>query len=130
LEDRRPPIATIEELLVGEARLTVDDSLSRSEEATCAAHELERRERCLHDPSPCEPPTISLFLDLALCFPTIIMEPAMETPFVNVPRITTPRLLLRELRLGDFDGYVEHMTDPVATEWMTPLPDRRTAWRL
>jgi RimJ/RimL family protein N-acetyltransferase len=49
---------------------------------------------------------------------------------MNVPRITTPRLLLRELTLRDFDGYVEHMTDPAATEWMKPLPDRRTAWRL
>jgi RimJ/RimL family protein N-acetyltransferase len=51
-------------------------------------------------------------------------------PEVSVPRITTERLLLRELRVSDFDLYAEHMTDPVALQYMTPLEDRRAAWRL
>jgi RimJ/RimL family protein N-acetyltransferase len=54
----------------------------------------------------------------------------LAAPPVTVPRVTTERLLLREQRVDDFDAYVEHMTDPVATEFLTPLADRRAAWRL
>jgi RimJ/RimL family protein N-acetyltransferase len=45
------------------------------------------------------------------------------------PRIPTERLLLRELRAADFDAYATHMADPIATEFLTKIPDRRTAWR-
>lgn len=55
----------------------------------------------------------------------------METaaPAVIVPRVTTERLLLRELRVSDFERYAEHMSDPVVVEYMTPIVDRRSAWR-
>jgi RimJ/RimL family protein N-acetyltransferase len=46
-----------------------------------------------------------------------------------VPRVKTERLLLRELRLGDFETYSRYMSDPQATGSVPPLPDRRTAWR-
>jgi len=49
---------------------------------------------------------------------------------VDIPRVETTRLVLREARLADFDGYVTNMTDPEMAQYMTPLPDRRTAWRL
>lgn len=48
----------------------------------------------------------------------------------TIPRITTPRLLLRELRSADFDAYAENMADPVATKFLSGTVDRRTAWRL
>lgn len=49
---------------------------------------------------------------------------------MDIPRLETPRLVLREVRLADFDDYVTQMTNPEMARWMTPLPDRRTAWRL
>jgi RimJ/RimL family protein N-acetyltransferase len=53
-----------------------------------------------------------------------------ETPFtVTIPRLTTPRLLLREYRQVDFDAYEENMRDPAATQFVTQAPDRRSAWR-
>ncbi len=48
---------------------------------------------------------------------------------VSIPRITTARLLLREYRAADFDAFAENMTDPVATQFLTRHPDRRSAWR-
>lgn len=48
---------------------------------------------------------------------------------VSIPRLTTRRLLLRELRRSDFDAYAEHMTDPVAMAHPFGVVDRRTAWR-
>lgn len=51
-------------------------------------------------------------------------------PFaVQVPRLRTKRLLLREFRAGDFDGYAAFMTDPVATTFLAGVADRRNAWR-
>jgi len=47
-----------------------------------------------------------------------------------VPRLTTPRLLLRELRTSDFEAYAESAADPVAMKYMTSAIDRRTAWRM
>jgi RimJ/RimL family protein N-acetyltransferase len=48
---------------------------------------------------------------------------------VAVPRIETPRLLLREYRMSDFDAYAEHHTDPVVTAHTGGALDRRSAWR-
>lgn len=31
--------------------------------------------------------------------------------------------------MSDFDRYAEHMADPVVVEYMTPIVDRRAAWR-
>lgn len=46
------------------------------------------------------------------------------------PRLTTPRLLLREFRTADFDEYAENMADPEATKFLSGTTDRRTAWRM
>ena len=48
---------------------------------------------------------------------------------VSIPRLTTTRLLLREYRTADFDVFAENMSDPAATQYLTHLPDRRSAWR-
>lgn len=32
--------------------------------------------------------------------------------------------------MSDFEAYAAHMTDPVATQYMSSVPDRRSAWRL
>jgi RimJ/RimL family protein N-acetyltransferase len=54
-----------------------------------------------------------------------------DTPFsVSIPRLTTTRLLLREYRAADFDVFAENMKDPAATQFLTGLPDRRSAWRV
>ena len=52
-----------------------------------------------------------------------------DEPRVFVPRIATARLMLREFRLSDFDAYAENLADPVATEHLSGIADRRTAWR-
>jgi RimJ/RimL family protein N-acetyltransferase len=53
-----------------------------------------------------------------------------EPPFtVAIPRLATSRLLLREYRKADFDAFEENMRDPVATQFLTGVPDRRSAWR-
>ena len=53
----------------------------------------------------------------------------IEPARFSVARIKTLRLLLREFRVGDFDDYAENMADPVATEHLSGVVDRRTAWR-
>lgn len=45
-----------------------------------------------------------------------------------VERITTPRLLLREPRVADFDAYAEHRSDPDANLYIGGTLDRRRAW--
>lgn len=52
-----------------------------------------------------------------------------RSPAVSVPRLQTPRLLLREYRTGDFDVFAENLTDPVATTFIG-AHDRRNAWRI
>ena len=47
-----------------------------------------------------------------------------------VPRLSTPRLLLRELRTEDFDAYAESLSDPVAMRFTSGVADRRAAWRI
>ena len=47
-----------------------------------------------------------------------------------IPRIETPRLLLREYREADFEAYAAHHTDPELTAYTIGVLDRRGAWRL
>lgn len=55
---------------------------------------------------------------------------AESAPPVSIPRIRTARLLLREFRLSDFDAFASNLMDPLATEFLSPVTDRRTAYRL
>jgi RimJ/RimL family protein N-acetyltransferase len=62
-------------------------------------------------------------------------SPSLPSPLpspltITIPRVTTPRLLLREFRTADFPDYAENMADPVATEFLSGTVDRRTAWRM
>ena len=50
-----------------------------------------------------------------------------HSPPISIPRLRTPRLLLREYRKSDFDMYAAHVSDPRVTAFITPL-DRRKAW--
>lgn len=54
----------------------------------------------------------------------------MVPPKTPVPRLTTERLVLRELRAQDFEAYAAFMADPVATNFLAHTPDRRVAWRM
>jgi len=47
-----------------------------------------------------------------------------------VPRVETPRLLLRGYRASDLDAFASNFGDPVATEHMGGVVDRRMAWRM
>jgi RimJ/RimL family protein N-acetyltransferase len=52
-------------------------------------------------------------------------------PFtVSVPRIRTARLLLRELRVADFEAFAESYADPITQEHLGGPIDRRNAWRI
>jgi RimJ/RimL family protein N-acetyltransferase len=54
----------------------------------------------------------------------------METsPPVVVPRLTTPRLRLREFRVTDFEAFAAHRADEEACRWVGGVLDRRAAWR-
>jgi RimJ/RimL family protein N-acetyltransferase len=55
----------------------------------------------------------------------------MTEPFrIEIPRIRTSRLLLRELRVTDFDAFAANLTDPVATKFISGVvTERRAAWR-
>jgi RimJ/RimL family protein N-acetyltransferase len=50
-------------------------------------------------------------------------------PPTSVPRIETPRLLLRGYRASDFEAYAENFADPLATVHTSGVLDRRAAWR-
>ncbi len=52
------------------------------------------------------------------------------SPPVSIERLTTPRLLLRELQIGDFEAYANHVSDPKATVYMGGAVDRRRAWSM
>ena len=58
----------------------------------------------------------------------------MGAPHVlSIPRIATPRLLLREFRIGDFDGFAQNLADPEAMKFLSgpsDPSDRRAAWRI
>ncbi len=47
-----------------------------------------------------------------------------------VPRITTPRLLLRAFRASDLDVFAESFADPIAAQFVGGVVDRRAAWRM
>ncbi len=54
----------------------------------------------------------------------------MEPPAtVSIPRVRTPRLLLREARRGDFEGAAAFDADPEAMLHLGGPVDRREAWR-
>src|SRR5438445_4404871 len=53
LEHGRPPVATLEELLVGQPQVAVDDGLALRVQSSSPSHELERRERRLHKSFSC-----------------------------------------------------------------------------
>jgi RimJ/RimL family protein N-acetyltransferase len=48
---------------------------------------------------------------------------------VIVPHVATARLLLREFRRTDFDGYAAALADPIAAQVGGVAVDRRLAWR-
>src|SRR2546429_5852091 len=48
LEHGRPPVATLEELPVGQPQVAVDDRLALRVQSSSPSHELEWRERRLH----------------------------------------------------------------------------------
>jgi RimJ/RimL family protein N-acetyltransferase len=54
----------------------------------------------------------------------------MTSSTFSIPRLTTSRLQLRELRVEDFDAYAADVADPVAMTHTLGAVDRRTAWRL
>lgn len=47
-----------------------------------------------------------------------------------VPRITTARLVLRGYRVDDFEAFAANLADPVVTEHLEGVVDRRNAWRI
>jgi RimJ/RimL family protein N-acetyltransferase len=47
-----------------------------------------------------------------------------------VPRVETPRLVLRGFRASDLDAFAANLGDPAATEHMGGVVDRRMAWRM
>lgn len=50
---------------------------------------------------------------------------------ITIPRLTTPRLLLREYRMADFDAYAANMAEPEATKFLlSGTVDRRTSMRM
>ena len=58
------------------------------------------------------------------------MSDAVPGLTITIPRLTTARLLLREFRTADFDGYAENMADPEATKFLSGTVDRRAARRM
>ena len=54
----------------------------------------------------------------------------MNNEFItSVPCLHTERLLLREYRREDFDGFAAHLADPVSAAHLG-LSDRQAAWRI
>lgn len=53
----------------------------------------------------------------------------MSEATVSVPRLTTERLVLRELRASEFEIYAASSADPVAMRFISGAVDRRQAWR-
>jgi RimJ/RimL family protein N-acetyltransferase len=51
------------------------------------------------------------------------------SPPVSIPRLVTPRLLLREYRMADFDGFAANLADADAMTFLG-VHDRRNAWRI
>jgi RimJ/RimL family protein N-acetyltransferase len=58
------------------------------------------------------------------------MSSPLEPLTVTVPRIATARLVLREFRHTDFDGFAANLADPEATRFLSGPSDRRTASRI
>lgn len=47
-----------------------------------------------------------------------------------VPRVTTPRLVLRGFHTDDFESFAEAFADPIAAQFVGGVADRRAAWRM
>lgn len=47
-----------------------------------------------------------------------------------VPRVETPRLVLRALRADDLDTFAENFADPISSTFTGGVVDRRTSWRM
>lgn len=54
---------------------------------------------------------------------------APDAGLTRIPRIQTPRLLLREPRLADFEVFAADAADPLARAHIGGPQDRREAWR-
>lgn len=53
-----------------------------------------------------------------------------DAPLGSVPRLSTPRLLLREQRVAEFDAYAQHRADVEANAYVGGAVDRRRAWTI
>ncbi len=53
-----------------------------------------------------------------------------SSPAVVVPRVTTARLLLREVRITDFETYMKHAADPRSARFVPAPADGRSGWRI
>lgn len=53
----------------------------------------------------------------------------VETMSVAIPRVVTPRLVLRAYKRSDFEAYRENSADPLAVAFTGGVVDSRTAWR-
>lgn len=49
---------------------------------------------------------------------------------LRIPRLATPRLVLRAFQRDDFEAYAAHLADPEARPAQLPVIDRRGAWRV
>lgn len=56
--------------------------------------------------------------------------PTEEQLATVVPRVETPRLLLRALRVDDLDAFAQNFADPVSSVFTGGVVDRRTSWRM
>lgn len=53
----------------------------------------------------------------------------VETLSIAIPRVITPRLVLRASRRTDFAAYAENAADPEAVAFTGGVVDNRAAWR-
>lgn len=66
-------------------------------------------------------------VDPALLFSAFVVH---SSKTVTIPRLETPRLLLREYRSADFEAYAENMADPEVAKFLSGVvADRRASRR-
>ena len=53
----------------------------------------------------------------------------VDSVSVAIPRVVTPRLVLRAYKRTDFDAYVANSADPLAVAFTGGVIDSRAAWR-
>jgi len=61
---------------------------------------------------------------------TSMILPTDERIATIVPRVATPRLVLRGFRAEDLEAFAASFADAVASEFVGGIVDRRTAWRM